>query len=87
MLKISGTLGFTNVTDACLPRYPGGCELDRFAFLTDLLPGARIHEFFGHSLAEALVQQLNSRQCMEGHRCGQGQQVRPYTAIDIQNKQ
>jgi phospholipase/lecithinase/hemolysin len=81
VMKVTGTLGFTNVTDACLPLYPGGCELDRYAFLTDLLPGARVHEFFGNALAAALVQQLNASHCMEKHRCGQIPNLRPYADV------
>lgn len=81
MMNVGGTLGFTNVTDACLPLYPGGCNLDRYAFLTELLPGARIHEFFGNALAAALVQQLNSSQCMEKRRCGEIPNLRPYAMI------
>jgi phospholipase/lecithinase/hemolysin len=73
MLNSSATLGFTDVTDACLPLLAqGGCDLDRFAFIDDLLPTERIHEFFGNAMTGALVQQLTSNVCTKEHRCGRG---------------
>jgi phospholipase/lecithinase/hemolysin len=86
VLNVVGTMGFTNVADACLPRFPGGCDLDRYAFLTDLLPTGRIHEIFGNALGAALVQQLNSRKCMEQHRCGQSGQVASYASVDVRTQ-
>lgn len=84
MLNVGGTLGFTDVTHACLPLLATSqCDLDRFAFLTDLLPTERIHAAFGAALADALVQQLNSTTCTVNHRCGRQQDARAYAVIDV----
>lgn len=81
LLSLGGTLGFTNVTQSCLAMPQGKCDLDRFAFINELLPTARIHEAFGHGLGEALVQQMASKECMVEHRCGRDGVVRSYAAI------
>lgn len=39
ILNVAGTIGFTDVTRACLPLMAqGACDLDRFAFVNELLP-------------------------------------------------
>jgi outer membrane lipase/esterase len=83
MLEVGGTLGFTDVTHACLPLWPAGtCNLSRFAFLTELLPTARIHRLLGNGLAEALMQQLGMPECVVRHRCGRKHDARSYATID-----
>jgi len=82
LLNTSGTLGLTDVTHSCLAlQAQGKCDLDRFAFFNELLPTKRIHEFLGNGLAEALVQQLMSRECTVEHRCGRRSNARAYAAI------
>jgi phospholipase/lecithinase/hemolysin len=82
MLKVAGTIGFTDVTNPCLPLIPQGkCNLDTFAFIDPLLPTERIHQFLGNGLSEALLQQLGSEDCVKGHRCGRKSTARAYAVI------
>lgn len=84
ILKVAGTMGFTDVTRACLPlAAQGKCDLDRFAFINELLPTERIHQFLGDGLAEALLQQLNTPECAKNRRCGRKQIMRSYAAIEF----
>jgi phospholipase/lecithinase/hemolysin len=80
MLDTAGMLGFTNVTESCLAVIDQGlCDLDRFSFINELLPTARVHEFFGSALAEALVQQVNALPRRPGN--GRKWEIRPYSVV------
>ena len=84
LLGVGEKLGFTNVTHSCLALAPQGrCDLERFAFLTELLPTRRIHDFLGNALASALIQQLNSPECSVNHRCGRRDGVPSYAVTDL----
>lgn len=84
LLPIGDTLGFTDTTNACLPLLPqGGCDLERFAFLNELLPTARIHNYLGNALALTLIEQLNSRVCTVRHRCGRKHGTASYAQIEL----
>jgi phospholipase/lecithinase/hemolysin len=81
LISVGGTLGFTNITDSCVALIDAGkCDLDRFAFVNELLPTRRIHEFFGNALAESLIQQLKLQ---PPHRPGRKSDIRPYSFIDL----
>jgi hypothetical protein len=83
-LKVAGNMGFTDVTTPCVPLLPQGkCDLDRFAFFNELLPTQRIHQLLGDGLAEALMLQLASKECMADHRCGRKASSMAYAAIDF----
>jgi phospholipase/lecithinase/hemolysin len=81
MLKVSGTIGFTNVTSPCLQMPQGECNLDTFTFIDPLLPTERIHQFLGNGLSEALMQQLGSRACTVAHRCGRKSSAQSYGVV------
>ena len=84
LLGVGEKLGFTDVTHSCLALVPQGlCDLEHFAFLTELLPTKKIHDFLGNALALSLVQQLNSPHCSVKHRCGRKHGTRSYAVIDV----
>jgi cholinesterase len=85
MVKVSGTIGFTDVTHPCTST--PGCDLERFAFLDPLLPTERVHQFLGNGLAEALVQQLGAIECTVNQRCGRKNTIRAYGAVDLSDDQ
>jgi cholinesterase len=67
-------LGFTNTTDACYSGPVGNtytkradCDVNRFLFLTDQFPTARIHQLLGNQIVESLVNQLSERENGLGH--------------------
>jgi phospholipase/lecithinase/hemolysin len=82
--KVAGTLGFTDITRACLPLLPQGtCDLERFAFFNELLPTKRIHALLADGLVEALMQQLNSTECTVNHLCGRKDGMDSYASIKL----
>jgi phospholipase/lecithinase/hemolysin len=84
IFPITEKLGFTNVTQSCLALQSQGlCDLDRFGFLTELLPTKRIHDLLGNALSIALIEQLNTPTCTVRHRCGRKDEDRSYAAIDL----
>jgi cholinesterase len=49
-------LGFTNTTDSCVAvAKQGKCDYDRFIFLNEQFPTAKVHELIGTALALAVV--------------------------------
>jgi phospholipase/lecithinase/hemolysin len=83
-LKVAGTMGFNDVTRPCLALMAqGGCDLERFAFFNELLPTRRIHQLLGDGLAEALMQQLASEECMMEHRCGRRKGSPSYATVKL----
>ena len=84
IFPIVDKLGFTNVTQSCLALQSQGlCDLDRFGFLTELLPTKRIHDLLGNALSIALIEQLSSPVCSSGHRCGRKGLDTSYSIIDL----
>jgi phospholipase/lecithinase/hemolysin len=64
----ASALGLTNTTDACFTGPVGttytkreNCDVNRFVFLTDQYPTARIHQLLGNQIVESLVEQLSEK--------------------------
>lgn len=48
-------LGFSNTTDSCVAMPQGQCDYNRFIFLNEQFPTAKVHELIGTALALAVV--------------------------------
>jgi cholinesterase len=59
----AAALGFTNSTDGCFagPAFVQrpDCDVNRFVFLTDEFPSARVHQLLGNEIVESLIDQLS----------------------------
>jgi phospholipase/lecithinase/hemolysin len=71
VLAASPALGLTDITTPCLAqKEPSRCDPKHYAFLTELLPSARIHELLGNALAQAMIEQIAARAaCKPGAAC------------------
>jgi phospholipase/lecithinase/hemolysin len=57
ILNSSEILRFTNTTEPCLAVLPlGQCDLNRFVFINDIFPTARVHELWANQLTFAIME-------------------------------
>jgi hypothetical protein len=71
ILAAAPALGITDFSTPCVAvKAPAQCDPKHHAFLTELLPSARIHELLGDALAQSMIEQMAARAaCKSGAAC------------------
>jgi cholinesterase len=59
-------IGFTNTTDPCITTQ--NCDFEKFIFLTDTFPTAKVHRLLGNALALDLFHQLTTCEAGNWHK-------------------